>query len=203
MLQSQGEYHYLFKVVLVGNSCVGKSSIVVRYADDEFSEVFLATIGVDFRFKSFSLESNKVKLQIWDTAGHERFRTITSSYYRGAHALMIVYDITDRQSFEDACEYWYSEIRNSCPPETQILLVGNKCDLDSTRKVTREEVQLFLEKHPEINYIETSAKTAEHIEEAFVKISEMLVAAYNKALAAKDPKSRKQARGTESTMEGE
>ena len=106
-MQNQGEYHYLFKVVLVGNSCVGKSSIVVRYADDEFSEVFLATIGVDFRFKSFPLNGNKVKLQIWDTAGHERFRTITSSYYRGAHALLIVFDISDHQSFLDAINYWY------------------------------------------------------------------------------------------------
>jgi len=164
MLQSQGEYHYLFKVVLVGNSCVGKSSIVVRYADDEFSEVFLATIGVDFRFKSFPLDGNKVKLQIWDTAGHERFRTITSSYYRGAHALMIVFDITDKQSFSDATNYWFAEINTSCPPETQILLVGNKHDLDANRMVSREEVQNFIEKNPHIQYIETSAKTAEHIE---------------------------------------
>ena len=94
MIQSRGEYHYLFKVVLVGNSAVGKSSILVRYADDEFSEVFMATIGVDFRFKSFNLNSNKVKLQIWDTAGHEKFRTITNSYYKGAHALILVFDIT-------------------------------------------------------------------------------------------------------------
>ena len=144
MLQTQGEYHYLFKVVLVGNSCVGKSSIVVRYADDEFSEVFLATIGVDFRFKSFPLGSNKIKLQIWDTAGHERFRTITSSYYRGAHALLIVFDLTDKQSFEDATNYWYNEIRSSCPPETQILLVGNKSDLNDSRTVPAELVQAFL-----------------------------------------------------------
>lgn len=152
-MQNQGEYHYLFKVVLVGNSCVGKSSIVVRYADDEYSEVFLATIGVDFRFKSFPLNGNKVKLQIWDTAGHERFRTITSSYYRGAHALLIVFDISDRQSYLDATNYWYGEIRNSCPPETQILLVGNKCDLADKRAVTPEDVQDFLEKHKEIEYI--------------------------------------------------
>lgn len=111
---------------------------MVRYADDEFSEVFLATIGVDFRFKSFLLNGNKVKLQIWDTAGHERFRTITSSYYRGAHALMIVFDISDHQSFLDAVNYWYGEIRSSCPPETQILLVGNKCDLADKRQVSTD-----------------------------------------------------------------
>ena len=170
-MQSQGEYHYLFKVVLVGNSSVGKSSIVVRYADDEFSEVFLATIGVDFRFKSFPLGSNKVKLQIWDTAGHERFRTITSSYYRGAHALMIVFDLSDHQSFVDAISYWYEEVRTSCPPDTQILLVGNKCDLASKRSVSAEEAQEFVANHREIEYIETSAKTAQHIEDAFHKIA--------------------------------
>ena len=104
---SKSEYLYLFKVVLVGNSCVGKSSIVIRYADDEFSDVFLATIGVDFRFKSFLLDGENVKLQIWDTAGQEKFRTITSSYYRGAHALMIVFDITDEQSYKDATGYWF------------------------------------------------------------------------------------------------
>lgn len=86
---------------------MGKSSIVIRYADNDFSDVFLATIGVDFRFKSFMLNGESVKLQIWDTAGQEKFRTITSSYYRGAHALMIVFDITDLQSFQDATTYWF------------------------------------------------------------------------------------------------
>ena len=86
---------------------MGKSSIVIRYADNDFSDVFLATIGVDFRFKSFMLNGESVKLQIWDTAGQEKFRTITSSYYRGAHALMIVFDITDMQSYQDATTYWF------------------------------------------------------------------------------------------------
>ena len=86
---------------------MGKSSIVIRYADNDFSDVFLATIGVDFRFKSFMLNGESVKLQIWDTAGQEKFRTITSSYYRGAHALMIVFDITDMQSYQDAITYWF------------------------------------------------------------------------------------------------
>ena len=104
---SKSEYLHLFKIVLVGNSCVGKSSIVIRYADNDFSDVFLATIGVDFRFTSFMLNGESVKLQIWDTAGQEKFRTITSSYYRGAHALMIVFDITDLQSYQDATTYWF------------------------------------------------------------------------------------------------
>lgn len=130
------EYNYLFKIVLVGNSNVGKSSIVLRFADGEFNETYITTIGVDFRFKSIEFDEKKVKLQIWDTAGQERFRTITSSYYKGtishhsgAHALIIVYDITNQASFNDAIKYWYSEIKSQCPPDTDVLLVGNKADL--------------------------------------------------------------------------
>lgn len=145
---SKSEYLHLFKVVLVGNSCVGKSSIVIRYADNDFSDVFLATIGVDFRFKAFNLNGESVKLQIWDTAGQEKFRTITSSYYRGAHALMIVFDITDVQSFKDATSYWFQEIKQSCPSQTQILLVGNKSDLAHLRKVMPEDIQNFLQTNP-------------------------------------------------------
>ncbi len=107
---------------------------------------------------------------------------------------MIVFDITDKQSFEDATNYWYAEIKNSCPPETQILLVGNKCDLADGRAVSSGQIQVFLQQHREIEYIETSAKTAEHIEQAFFKIADMLVQAYNKAAAAKDSKMRKSKR---------
>jgi len=100
---------------------------------------------VDFRFKCIEFDGKRVKLQIWDTAGQERFRTITSSYYKGterlhigAHALIVTYDITSRSSFNDAIKYWYAEIRSQCPPETDVLLVGNKADLEDQREVTRE-----------------------------------------------------------------
>lgn len=175
------EYNYLFKVVLVGNSNVGKSSIVLRFADGEFNESYITTIGVDFRFKSIEFDGKKVKLQIWDTAGQERFRTITSSYYKGkqwsnagAHALLITFDITSRTSFADATKYWYAEIRNQCPPETDVLLVGNKSDLDDRREVTKEEVAAWSEAN-NVEYIETSAKECENIEEAFIRLSKMLI----------------------------
>jgi Ras-related protein Rab-1A len=111
------EYDYLFKIVIVGNSSVGKSSILRRFADDSFQESYLATIGVDFRFKyphqifrSLPIDGNIVKLQIWDTAGQERFRTITSAYYKGAHGIFAVYDITNEQSFLDLDSFWFNEV---------------------------------------------------------------------------------------------
>ena len=107
------EYDYLFKVVIVGNSSVGKSSLLRRFADDSFQESYLATIGVDFRFKyafhlgrSITVNGDIVKLQIWDTAGQERFRTITGAYYKGAHAIIVVYDVTKDESFKDIEEFW-------------------------------------------------------------------------------------------------
>ena len=104
------EYDYLFKVVIVGNSSVGKSSLLRRFADDSFQESYLATIGVDFRFKSITVNADIVKLQIWDTAGQERFRTITGAYYKGAHAIIVVYDITREDSFKDIEEFWLTEV---------------------------------------------------------------------------------------------
>lgn len=111
------EYDYLFKVVLIGNSSVGKSSLLRRFTDSTFHETYLATIGVDFRFKyptdhrrSIPVANSTVKLQIWDTAGQERFRTITGTYYKGAQGIVLVYDITKRESFEELESYWLKEV---------------------------------------------------------------------------------------------
>ncbi len=109
-------YQYIFKTVLVGNSSVGKSSLVIRETDNEFSDVFITTIGVDFRFKAFQIGDSTVKLQMWDTAGQEKFRTIASSYYKGANAIIIVFDLSDLRSFNDATNYWFNELQNVCPP---------------------------------------------------------------------------------------
>mmetsp|Transcript_9520 Transcript_9520/g.10680 ORF Transcript_9520/g.10680 Transcript_9520/m.10680 type:complete len:135 (-) Transcript_9520:279-683(-) len=123
------EYEYLFKLRLIGNSGVGKSCILMRYADDMFTENFFNTIGVDFKIKTISLNDQVIKMQIWDTAGQDRFRTLTSSYYRGAHGIMIVYDVTSRESF-DQVRQWMQEIEKFASKNVNKLLVGNKCDLD-------------------------------------------------------------------------
>lgn len=160
------EYDYLFKLLLVGNSSVGKSSILLRFSDNVFNDDFQPTIGVDFKIRTLDLEKTTVKMQIWDTAGQERFKTITASYYKGAHGVIIVYDITDRQSFVDL-EGWLQEVEKNTTDENVVrLLIGNKCDLESSRKVSKEEGQRFAESNG-MKFIETSARNAVNIEEAF------------------------------------
>jgi Ras-related protein Rab-1A len=123
------EYDHLFKVVLIGDSGVGKSCLLLRFADDTFTESFISTIGVDFRFRTLTVDEQSVKLQIWDTAGQERFRTITSAYYRGADGIILVYDKTKRKSF-DSVENWITEVDKYASENTVKILLGNKADLD-------------------------------------------------------------------------
>ena len=124
------EYDYLFKVLLIGNSGVGKSSLLVRFADDVFTDNFMPTIGVDFKIKTLMVDDKSAKLQIWDTAGQERFKTITSSYFKGAHGVLVTYDITDRESF-NAIQKWMGEVEKHASDSIACILVGNKCDLES------------------------------------------------------------------------
>lgn len=123
------EYDYLFKLVIIGNSGVGKSSVLLRFADDQFNESYLTTIGVDFRFKTLPIDGKNVKLQIWDTAGQERFRTITNAYYKGADGIVITYDTTSEQSFEDVNGYWLNEVESYAEKDVDLLLLGNKSDM--------------------------------------------------------------------------
>ncbi|XP_073950862.1 ras-related protein ORAB-1-like [Choristoneura fumiferana] len=127
------EYDYLFKLLLIGDSGVGKSCLLLRFADDTYTESYISTIGVDFKIRTVELDGKTIKLQIWDTAGQERFRTITSSYYRGAHGIIIVYDCTDQDSFSNV-KQWLEEIDRYACDNVNKLLVGNKCDL-TTKKV--------------------------------------------------------------------
>ena len=119
------DYEYLFKLLLIGNSGVGKSCILMRYADNSFTENFFNTIGVDFKIKTITLNDQVIKMQIWDTAGQDRFRTLTSSYYRGAHGIIIVYDVTSRDSFDNV-RVWMQEIEKFASENVNKLLVGNK-----------------------------------------------------------------------------
>merc|ERR1712039_894113 len=123
------EYDYLFKLLLIGDSGVGKSCLLLRFADDTYTESYISTIGVDFKIRTLDLDGKTVKLQIWDTAGQERFRNITSSYYRGAHGIIVVYGINDRASLNNVEATWMKEISKHAADGVNTLLVGNKCDL--------------------------------------------------------------------------
>lgn len=167
------DYDYLFKLVLIGDSGVGKSCVLLRFADDTFTDSYITTIGVDFRFRTIEVAGKRIKLQIWDTAGQERFRTITSAYYRGADGIILVYDITDRLSFEHL-ETWLAEVDKFAPEGTHTLLLGNKCDEAQSRDVNPQEVQDFSTKH-NIPNIDISAKNGENIENAFLSIAQRLL----------------------------
>merc|ERR1712139_198457 len=159
------EYDYVFKLVLIGDSGVGKSCLLLRFADDTYTESHISTIGVDFKIRTIQLDGKTIKLQIWDTAGQERFRTITSSYYRGAHGIIVVYDITDSESYDNV-KTWLEEILRYACEGVNKLMVGNKCDLQSKRKVERKTAEEFATKL-NIPFLETSAKSNTQVEAAF------------------------------------
>lgn len=163
------EYDYLFKLLLIGDSGVGKSCLLLRFADDTYTESYISTIGVDFKIRTIELEGKTIKLQIWDTAGQERFRTITSSYYRGAHGIIVVFDVTDQESFNNV-KQWLHEIDRYACQNVKKLLVGNKCDLASKRAVATETAQEFADSLG-IQYLETSAKNATNVEKAFTTMA--------------------------------
>lgn len=163
------EYDFLFKLLLIGDSGVGKSCLLLRFADDTYTESYISTIGVDFKIRTIELEGKTIKLQIWDTAGQERFRTITSSYYRGAHGIIVVYDVTDMESFNNV-KTWLSEIDKYATDRVNKLLVGNKCDLVVKKVVDHQTAKDFADPL-DIPFLETSAKSATNVEQAFMTMS--------------------------------
>eukprot|EP00549_Striatella_unipunctata_P012676 CAMPEP_0118690960 /NCGR_PEP_ID=MMETSP0800-20121206/10409_1 /TAXON_ID=210618 ORGANISM="Striatella unipunctata, Strain CCMP2910" /NCGR_SAMPLE_ID=MMETSP0800 /ASSEMBLY_ACC=CAM_ASM_000638 /LENGTH=212 /DNA_ID=CAMNT_0006588675 /DNA_START=15 /DNA_END=653 /DNA_ORIENTATION=- len=167
------DYDYLFKLVLIGDSGVGKSCLLLRFADDAFTESYISTIGVDFRFRTVKMDKKTVKLQIWDTAGQERFRTITSAYYRGADGIIMVYDVTSTDSFDHVND-WLKEVNRYASEGTVKLLVGNKSDRVADRVVTPEQAKEFADELG-IAFLETSAKSAKNVEEAFLTMAGELI----------------------------
>lgn len=163
------EYDYLFKLLLIGDSGVGKSCLLLRFADDTYTESYISTIGVDFKIRTIELDGKTIKLQIWDTAGQERFRTITSSYYRGAHGIIIVYDVTDMETFNNV-KTWLSEIEKYATDSVNKLLVGNKCDLVVKKAVDYNTAKDYADTLA-IPFLETSAKNATNVEQAFMTMS--------------------------------
>jgi len=166
------DYDYLFKLLLIGDSGVGKSCLLLRFADDTYTESYISTIGVDFKIRTIELEGKTVKLQIWDTAGQERFRTITSSYYRGAHGIIVVYDVTDEATFANV-KQWLQEIERYACEGVNKLLVGNKADLTSSKVVDFEAAKKFADELG-IPVLETSAKDATNVEQAFLTMAQQI-----------------------------
>jgi Ras-related protein Rab-1A len=179
MSTGEQEYDYLFKLLLIGNSSVGKSSLLFRFVENVWDDSFVPTIGVDFKLKTLEVNGKKVKLQIWDTAGQERFKNITSSYYRGGNGVLVVYDITDRESFENLTS-WLIEIEKNANKNVYKLLIGNKCDLEDKRKVSIQEGKDFAESNG-MKFIETSAKDNTKVQEAFELLTtEIMKSSINK-----------------------
>ena len=158
-------YEMMFKVVLVGDSFVGKTNIMSKYLKNEFHDDSKATVGVEFGSKQFIIEGHTIKAQIWDTAGQERYKAITSAYYKGARGAFIVYDITRKNSFESV-EKWVSDVTAVADKKITVVLIGNKCDLEDQRQVTKEQGEEKSSKL-EIAFLETSAFSGENLEKAF------------------------------------
>ena len=168
---------YLFKLLLIGDSGVGKSCLLLRFADDTYTESYISTIGVDFKIRTIELDGKCIKLQIWDTAGQERFRTITSSYYRGAHGIIIVYDITDKDSYNNVKQL-LNEIERYANESVNKLLVGNKADLEEKRMVQTDTAKEYAASS-DINFLETSAKEKMNVERSFMKIAAQIMERMN------------------------
>ncbi|AWP17311.1 putative ras-related protein Rab-26-like [Scophthalmus maximus] len=173
-ISNSGEFYDIaFKVMLVGDSGVGKTCLLVRFKDGAFlAGSFISTVGIDFRNKVMSIDAVKVKLQIWDTAGQERFRSVTHAYYRDAHALLLLYDVTNKASF-DNIRAWLTEIHEYAQQDVVIMLLGNKADSTHDRLVKREEGEK-LAKEFGVPFMETSAKTGLNVELAFTAVAKEL-----------------------------
>ncbi|CAF2085527.1 unnamed protein product [Brassica rapa subsp. trilocularis] len=179
------EYDYLFKIVLIGDSGVGKSNILSRFTRNEFCLESKSTIGVEFATRTTQVEGKTIKAQIWDTAGQERYRAITSAYYRGAVGALLVYDITKRQTFDNALR-WLRELRDHADSNIVIMMAGNKSDLNHLRSVAEEDGHNLAEKEG-LSFLETSALEATNVEKAFQTIlGEIYHIISKKALAAQE-----------------
>uniref|UniRef100_A0A9J7XI17 small monomeric GTPase n=1 Tax=Cyprinus carpio carpio TaxID=630221 RepID=A0A9J7XI17_CYPCA len=221
------KYDFLFKLLLIGDSGVGKTCLIIRFAEDNFNSTYISTIGIDFKVKTVDVEGKKVKLQVWDTAGQERFKTITTAYYRGAmvrremqtilfgpiatckltcvvivrprlfqqllkHVMMVmvhyfdsvfqgiilVYDITDEKSFENI-QNWMKSIKENASAGVSRMLLGNKCDIEAKRKVSKEIGEKLAKEHG-IRFFETSAKSSINVEESFADLARDILLKSNK-----------------------
>eukprot|EP00019_Armaparvus_languidus_P003195 CAMPEP_0168593548 /NCGR_PEP_ID=MMETSP0420-20121227/8377_1 /TAXON_ID=498008 /ORGANISM="Pessonella sp." /LENGTH=207 /DNA_ID=CAMNT_0008629715 /DNA_START=110 /DNA_END=731 /DNA_ORIENTATION=- len=165
-------YEFIFKYVIIGDMGVGKSCLLHQFTESKFISDSPHTIGVEFGTRIVDVQSKKIKLQIWDTAGQERFRAVTRSYYRGAAGALLVYDTTRRATFNHVTS-WLTDARNLTNPNTVIVLIGNKIDMEEHRDVSYEEAAAFA-KENDLIFIETSAKSGQNVEEAFLKTANLI-----------------------------
>ena len=169
----------LYKILLLGDSSVGKTCFLMRYSDNTFQEIHMSTIGLDYKLKNVQLDDGKiVKIQIWDTAGQDRFRSITKNYYKGAHGIILIYDVTSRKTYENI-KNWVAQIKEEVSEKVTIILVGNKIDDEKNRKVTTEEGE-NMAKECGLDFFETSAKSGVNIDSTFNELVKKTVEKYSK-----------------------
>ncbi|XP_056426358.1 ras-related protein Rab-3D isoform X2 [Hyla sarda] len=173
-------FDYMFKLLIIGNSSVGKTSFLFRYADDSFTSAFVSTVGIDFKVKTVYRNEKRVKLQIWDTAGQERYRTITTAYYRGAMGFLLMYDISNVDSF-NAVQDWATQIKTYSWDNAQVLLVGNKCDLEDDRVIPAEEGRRLAEELG-FEFFEASAKENINVKQVFERLVDVICEKMNESL---------------------
>ena len=182
------EEEIVYKVLLLGDSSVGKTCFLLRYCDKSFQDVHLSTIGLDYRLKTITLKNNKnIKLQIWDTAGQDRFRAITKNYYKSANGVLLIYDISNLQTYENV-KNWISQIREEANPNVIIYLVGNKIDLPKEKRVVNIEDGEKIAEEFEIKFKEASAKSGTNVNEIFEELVEQIDEKFSKLETPKKKK---------------
>uniref|UniRef100_A0A7S2CX30 Uncharacterized protein n=1 Tax=Haptolina brevifila TaxID=156173 RepID=A0A7S2CX30_9EUKA len=169
----QRKFDLQIKLMMIGDQNVGKTALLMRYAENEFHESLLPTIGIDFKIKTVELLGKLVKLQIWDTAGQERFRTITQAYYRGAMGILLIYDVTTTKSWSNV-RNWVRNIQDNAPQTVNKILIGNKCDLASKREVTTQQGEQLAREYG-MKFLETSARENLNVQEAFFTLASDVV----------------------------
>ncbi|XP_043834395.1 ras-related protein Rab-3D isoform X1 [Dromiciops gliroides] len=175
-------FDYMFKLLIIGNSSVGKTSFLFRYADDSFTSAFVSTVGIDFKVKTVYRNEKRVKLQIWDTAGQERYRTITTAYYRGAMGFLLMYDVSNQESF-NAVQDWATQIKTYSWDNAQVILIGNKCDLEDERVVSTEDGK-HLADDLGFEFFEASAKDNINVKQVFERLVDIICEKMNESLEA-------------------
>ena len=190
-------YDLKFKMIVLGESRVGKTSLIKRYTKDQFGGVYLTTVGIDFQNKTIEIEDKKVKLQVWDTAGQERFRNVAKNYFQSTQGFLLVFDITDKESFQKLNDFWIGQLKMNAPEKAKSVLVGNKSDLAGQRQVSIEEAEEFA-KDNNLKYYEVSAKEGTKVVELFFYLANEIYQSHtyeefneNKTITLKKEKSKK------------